>query len=184
MSGNIFSATGNILKSSCRCDVWVATIEKQNIPDRDVTWSKKTFNSNERTYILMGEPASCLTMCSVIPGLSIGSGSVRALLGLVHAVVHLIAALWNTGDLNTRDAHLKQVEYGVIQIGQGILEIIPFAGIGIHMIYLNALYADCEEKIKNGHVDIKDNEVMCFYSDEELPRKTFDKQQYFKPSYV
>ena len=184
MSGNIFSATGNILKCSCRCDVWVATNDKQTISGCEDFWSKRTFNYNEKIYILMGDPASCLTMCSVIPVISIGSGSVRAFLGLVHAVVHLMAAFWNSGDLSTRDAHLKQAKFGAIQIGQGILEVIPFAGIGIHMIYLNALYAGCEEKIQNSRVDIKDNQVVRFYSDEELPRKTFNKQQYFYPSYL
>lgn len=184
MSCNIFSATGNILKCSCQCDVWIAPTVRQNLPDCEVVWSKRTFDFDKKKYILIGEPASCLTMCSVIPGLSIGSGSVRAFLGLVHAVVHLIAALWNRGDISTQDAHLKQAKFGVIQIGQGILEIIPFAGGVIHMIYLNALYADCKEKIKNQHVVINDNEVARFYSDEDLPRKTFDKSKYFKPLYL
>ncbi len=101
----MFSATGNLLKP----DIFPVTIGKDSFHD-----------------------VSALNAYGYIPGVSIISGTARALLGLVHTIVHLATAIFDRKNCNE---HLQESLFGVKNIVRGAVETVPFAGNVICYLY-------------------------------------------------
>lgn len=103
----MFSATGNVLSGSFhRPDIYTLWEPQANQEFGDTQPSK-------------------LNLLGYIPGVSTVSGSIRTLLGIIHTIVHLVAAIFNA---KNRAYHLKEAGLGVRNIIRGLVEIIPIAG--------------------------------------------------------
>lgn len=103
----MFSATGNLLSGS---------------PDRPDIYTISVKDST-RSHL---ESRTCtLNKLGYCPGIGTITGCGRTLLGIVHSIVHLTSAIF---DSKNRAKHLKEAKLGSKNIVRGLVEMIPVIG--------------------------------------------------------
>lgn len=102
----MFSVTGNILPGSCTNPSFVTLV-----PNINTGYNETRTNAWKITLW--------------IPGVSTITGLALALTGTIHAIVHLVCALF---DKKNREGHLKEAKLGGINIVYGIVGMIPAVG--------------------------------------------------------
>ncbi len=117
----MFSATGNLLPGSrARPDLVNLASCQYNAVDNAQEESGASICSISITTI------NCpLNKAGYVPGLSTVTGLARALLGIVHTIVHLAAAIF---DLQNRALHLEEAALGGKNIVRGLIEMTPIIG--------------------------------------------------------
>ncbi len=80
-----------------------------------------------------GEKDSILNVCTKIPFIGIGAGLVRILLGIIHSVGHLLAAIFTQ-----KKGHLFHTAKGVCEILRGSIETVPIVGRIFANVYNNS----------------------------------------------
>lgn len=103
----MFSVTGDLLNGTeLRPDIYLIAKDEGESMAYDTTNAK-------------------LNSLGVIPVVSTASGFVRFSLGLVHTIVHLACAIFDTAN---RDKHLAEARLGMINVVRGLTEMIPVVG--------------------------------------------------------
>jgi len=147
-----FSATRNILPGSLK--------------NPDITTlafsSTSSYNFSTKAHLL--NYFGWGVVISTITGLG------RALLGLVHMIIHLVAAIFST----LKDHHLKEAELGAWNFGFGLIEMIPIIG-NIAMALINIKRQKHYEKLAKDIVYANpagySNQAVLFAYGKEIDRK-------------
>lgn len=157
----MFSATGNILSGS------------QNRPDT-YTISIKEGNGFRSSSTLSSTNCT-LNKIGYIPGVSTITGCGRALLGIVHSIVHLASAIF---DSKNRSKHLEEAKLGGKNIGRGLVEMIPVIGnitmSVVDVIRMNKFGKQAEEVMRKNPNEYK-NQVTLFAYGKEIAKRTVDE---------
>lgn len=115
----MFSATGNILSGSAdRPDMYTIATKKLTSQSTSLVFISE--NSNR-----LGSTLCTFNKLGYIPGISTVTGCGRALLGIVHSIVHLASAVF---DSKNRAKHLEEAKLGGKNIARGLIEMIPVIG--------------------------------------------------------
>ena len=147
-----FSATGNLLPGSMQRPDTVTFIEKK-----------------------VGSTTTGLTSCRLnilgyIPAVSTVTGLSRALLGLVHTIVHLACSIFS----KNRDHHLEEAKLGAKNIGRGLIEAIPVIG-NITMLIVDFKRTSKFEKMAEDHINKNrsayNNHITMFIYGKEIARR-------------
>jgi hypothetical protein len=154
----MFSATGTILTGSqIRPDIYtIATNEGEDgYYKRELVTTLSTMNK-----------------VGYIPGVSTITGCGRALLGLVHSIVHLVSALF---DSKNRSQHLEEAKLGRKNIARGLVEMIPVIG-NITMLVVDTKrmieFTAKAIKIMESNPRKYNNHITLFAYGKELGKKT------------
>jgi hypothetical protein len=152
-----FSATGNLLPGS---------LER---PDT-VTY---------RTCKLLGRGTSTsittaihkLNLYGYIPVVSTFTGLGRALLGVVHTIVHLAASIFS----KHKNHHFQEAWLGAKNIGRGVVEAIPIIG-NITMLIVDLLRVEKFEKMVMAKINLcpsnYNNCIAVFNDGQEIARSS------------
>lgn len=113
------------------------TVSKKNDPDGNaiLVINKEPHPAKRLTHTYKGLKLHWSNVCGVIPGVSTVTGIGRAILGLVHAIIHLVKAIF---DKLNRKEHLIEAALGFYNLGRGVVEAFPLLGniiVGIFDIY-------------------------------------------------
>lgn len=81
---------------------------------------------------ISGLKLNWLNKCGMIPGVSTVTGLGRSFLGLLHTIVHLAKAIFDT---KNRREHLSEAALGFYNLGRGIVEAIPVLGNSLVIIF-------------------------------------------------
>lgn len=141
----MFSATGNVLSGSIQHpDIYTLL--------------------DPSPYAEMPKPdtrSAMLNILGYVPVISTISGCCRVLLGIIHTIVHLVAAIFKASH---RKDHLQEALLGVRNIVRGIVEMVPVVGNitcltydGVKMKRQNALG---EEYKKNNAEKCQNNFIL------------------------
>lgn len=155
-----FSATGNLLSGSMqRPDTVTFMFIEQN------GWSSSTNT---------GTTNCRLNTLGHIPVVSTITGLGRALLGLVHTIVHLSCSIFS----KNREHHLKEAKLGAKNIGRGLVEAIPVIG-NITMYIVDQKRMNKFEKMANDQIDKNkpayDNHAVMFIYGQEIAKRPMDE---------
>nr|MBA2729050.1 hypothetical protein [Parachlamydiaceae bacterium] len=102
-------------------------------PDSLVAWSTSTSTDSSNTK---------LNLLGYIPAVSTISGLARALLGVVHTIVHLACSIFS----DHREHHLQEALLGAKNIVRGLVEAVPIIG-NITMFVVDILRVNKYEKM-------------------------------------
>lgn len=110
-----------------------------------------------------------LNILGYIPVVSTITGLSRALLGLVHTIIHLVCAVFGN-----REMHLKEACLGLKNICIGLIEAIPVIG-NITILFIDIYRIDKYEKqaqdlINKNHAAYNDQAVLFIYGEEVAKR--------------
>jgi len=83
------------------------------------------------------------------PIVSTITGLGRALLGIVHTIVHLVCAIFS----KNREHYLQEASLGAKNIGRGVVEAIPVIG-NITMFVIDLLRMNKYEKVAKKHFEM------------------------------
>lgn len=152
----VFSATGNLLPGSVkRPDTVTVMLFEQD------GWSSSYF---------IGSSACRLNFMGYIPVVSTITGLGRALLGLVHTIVHLACSIFS----KNRDHHLGEAKLGAKNIGRGLVEAIPVIG-NITMVIVDQVRVTKFEKMAADHIDKNktayNNHAVMFIYGQEIAKR-------------
>ena len=153
-----FSATGNLLPGSIlRPDI--------------VTLSFTPFKFGGTTSKLCK-----LNKLGYIPVVSTVTGLGRALLGLVHTIVHLACLIFSClpNFSKNRDHHLEEVILGAKNVGRGFIESIPVFG-NITMLIVDLLRMNKFDKMAKDQFDKNNSaytgQVTLFIYGQEIAKR-------------
>lgn len=138
MENPMFSATGKIL---CGTELR---------PDIYTLIDPTSENSTGETQV------SRKNALGYLPGVSTITGLGKILLGIIHAIVHLVCAIF---DKKNRSKHLAEAKLGSVNILRGLGELAPVAGnIGV------AIYDGTRIKKQLQIVErfLEENRVLCW----------------------
>jgi len=152
-----FSATGNLLPGSVeRPDTMTFLFVKES----GSSWTMGSTNCKLNTY-------------GYIPGVSTITGIGRALLGIVHAIIHLACSIFS----QNRSHHLAEAFLGAKNIGRGLIEAIPIIG-NITMFFVDIKRMNRFETMALDHVKNKaeyKNQSILFVYGQEIAKQPTDK---------
>jgi hypothetical protein len=151
-----FSATGNLLPGSMqRPDIVTFMLLKPG--------STQTGSTNCR-----------LNLLGYIPVVSTITGLGRALLGLVHTIVHLACSIFS----KNRDHHLEEAKLGAKNIGRGLIEAIPVIG-NITMFIVDLKRMNKFEKMAKDQIDKNksayNNQAVMFIYGQEIAKRPINE---------
>ncbi len=111
-----------------------------------------------------------LNTLGYIPVVSTITGLGRALLGIVHTIVHLVCAIFP----KNREHHLQEASLGAKNIGRGLVEAIPVIG-NITMVVVDLLRMNKFEKMAKEHIGKNkaayDNHAAMFIYGQEIAKR-------------
>ncbi len=147
-----FSATGSLLTGSLQRPDTVMFIENKENRSSTVSSTCK------------------LNISGYIPVVSTITGLGRALLGVVHTIVHLVSAIFS----QNREHHLQEASLGAKNIGRGFVEAIPVIGnITLFVVDLrrtNRFEDMAWEKIEKNSAAY-DNHITMFIYGQEIAKR-------------
>jgi len=152
----MFSATGKILPGSIDHPAMATLVDSTSQFDADTqvcTWNKLGY----------------------IPIVSTITGCARALLGIIHSIVHLASAIF---DSKNRDHHLQEAKLGGYNIGRGIVEMIPVVGNIILLVkdlIIAKKYTDLALDYKKANRRECSNHLLLFVNGNKVGQKSFDE---------
>lgn len=157
-----FSATGNLLSGS---------IHRPDI---------KTFVTVQGSCGYLGSRSiptrsmpCMLNILGYIPVVSTVTGLARALLGIVHIIVHLTCSIFNN-----RDHHLAEAKLGLKNIGRGLVEALPIIGnitmLIVDQVRMSKFHKMAEEQI-NKDKAVYNNKVVIFGCGHEIAKRPLDE---------
>lgn len=156
MMSSSFSATRNILPGSVNNPAMATLINSRNECEIDTqvcTWNKLGY----------------------IPVVSTVTGLARALLGVIHSIVHLVSAIF---DAKNRDHHLQEAKLGGYNIGRGVIEMIPIIGNIVCFVKDGIIaykHHNLASEYKNKHrSECEDYAVLCI-DGINVGKKSFDQ---------
>lgn len=156
-----FSATGNLLPGSIQRPDITTIICKQN----------KRFSS----ITLIGTTNCRLNRLGYIPFVSTITGLGRALLGIVHTIIHLACAIFS----KNRKHHLREAKLGLKNIARGLVEAIPIIG-NITMYVVDKFRIGKFEKMAKDHIEKNrtayENHVTQFIYGQEISKLPLNEQ--------
>ncbi len=123
----------------------------------------------------MGSTNCTLNNLGYIPGVSTITGCGRALLGIVHSIVHLATAIF---DSKNRAKHLEEAKLGGKNIARGLVEMIPVIGnITMFVVDLkrtNKFEKQAEEVMNKNPNEYNNHITLFIYGNEIAKRPTND----------
>lgn len=155
-----WSVTGNILSGSVqRPDILTGVGIKGNAYSHDIAY----------------DSINCkLNICGYIPGVSTITGLSRALLGLVHTIVHLVCAIFSSN----RTHHLQEAKLGMKNIGRGLVEATPIIGniatFIVDKIRTNKFHEQTSEVISRNKA-VYYNQVALFSYGQEIAKRSIEE---------
>jgi hypothetical protein len=151
-----FSATGNLLTGSIQRPDTVTCRFSDKTARRNIS---STYSTNCTLNRLGYKP-----IVSTITGLG------RALLGLVHTIVHLVCAIFSKNKAH----HIQEAKLGAKNIARGLIEAIPIIG-NITMFVVDYLRMGKFEKMVAEQVNKNrasyDNQAVLFVYGKEFARR-------------
>ncbi len=161
----MFSATGHILTGTQRYpDIYTVHTRSDNRSTSEMSSTSETSS----------EVWSGLNVCGYIPVLSTVTGFSRSLLGVVHTIVHLVNAIF---DAKNRLEHFEEAELGAINIGRGLIEMVPIAG-NITMLTVDILRSDIFSKRAEKLIDKSPeclNHAIVFGNGREIAKRPLNE---------
>jgi hypothetical protein len=151
----MLSVTDRILPGSINCPA-IATLvpyEEFDVDTQVCTWHKLGY----------------------IPGVSTITGCARALLGIIHSIIHLASAIF---DSKNRNHHLLASKIGGYNIVRGIVEMIPAIGNIICLVRdLKIAKKDSDLAMEYQKANQKEcsNHVLLFVNGQKVGQKSFDE---------
>lgn len=155
-----FSATGNLLPGSMQQldTATFITLEQQPDSDSIHIWSSTCM----------------LNTLGYIPVVSTITGSGRAVIAVVHTVVHLVCSIFS----KNRNYHLKEAKLGAKHIIRGVIEATPVIGniivIMLDRVRINKFEKMAEKQI-NKNRDAYNNHIIMFIHGKEIAKCSIDE---------
>lgn len=161
-----FSATGHLLSGSMHRPDTVTLMFLEH--------KKGAFPGHYSSSTRTGSTLARLNFWGYVPGVSFFTGLGRALLGIVHTIVHLACAIFS----KNRGHHLEEAKLGAKNIGRGVIEAIPFIG-NITMYIVDLLRINKFEKMAKDIVDkdktAYDNHAVMFIYGQEIAKRQLEE---------
>lgn len=121
-----------------------------------------------------------------IPVVSIFTGFCRVLLGTIHTIVHLVAAIF---DKKNRSEHLKEAELGARNIVRGVAEMLPFLVNNIVLIIIDYVKAKSQTDLaleykKTNEQECENNVVLFIDGEAEGKKSIQDLEEHSKQHHL
>jgi hypothetical protein len=152
----MFSATGKLLPGSIEHPAMATLVDSSSQFGAETevcTWNKLGY----------------------FPIVSTITGCARALLGIIHSIVHLASAIF---DSKNRDHHLQEAKLGGYNIGRGIVEMIPVVGSTILLVkdlIISKKYTVLALDYKKANRQECSNNVLLFVNGNKVGQKSIDE---------
>lgn len=125
----------------------------------------------------IGSTPRKLNILGYIPGASTITGLGRALLGVVHTIVHLAFSIFN----EHRAYHLEEAKLGAKNIARELIEAIPVIGnITMFLVDMRRL-VKCEKMIKeqiHKNESNYSNHSVLFFDGKEIAKRPIDECEF------
>jgi hypothetical protein len=159
----MFSATGGVLTGSqLRPDTYTISIKES-----------KGFSSSSS----IASSNCTLNKLGYTPVVSTITGCGRALLGVIHSIVHLASAIF---DAKNRAHHLEETKLGGKNIGRGLVEMLPIIGnITMFVVDLKRMnkFEKQAKEIMAQNPDDYNNHITLFAYGKEIANHTKEAVQ-------